>query len=64
MRPAITIRHPGTPRTVIDRVVSSYTPTVRALLEARRPLDQQLTEASKLLVVALTDTPGSRCCRP
>ena len=49
---------PGTPRTVIDRVVSSYTPTVRALLEARRPLDQQLTEASKLLVVALTDTPG------
>ena len=27
------------PRTVLDRVVSSYTPTLRALLEARRPHD-------------------------
>jgi hypothetical protein len=45
---------------VIDRVVSSYTPTLRALTEARKPLDQPPAEADKLLVVALTDTPGER----
>lgn len=43
---------------VIDRVVSSYTPTIRALLGARRPRPE--TEASvrdALLVVAMPDTP-------
>jgi CHAT domain-containing protein len=30
-------RHDAAPATVIDRVVSSYTPTVRALAHARRP---------------------------
>ncbi|MFI6417199.1 CHAT domain-containing protein [Streptomyces sp. NPDC050842] len=47
------------PRTVLDRVVSSYTPTVRALRYARdraaapRP-------SGRLLAVALPDTPGAR----
>ncbi|WP_308368713.1 CHAT domain-containing protein [Streptomyces sp. ISL-36] len=47
------------PRTVMDRVVSSYTPTVRALRYARdraaapRP-------SGRLLAVALPDTPGAR----
>ncbi|QGN48117.1 CHAT domain-containing protein [Micromonospora sp. WMMC415] len=43
-------------RTVLDRVVSSYTPTLRALLEARRPLGSPPAEA-RMLVVALADTP-------
>lgn len=44
------------PRTVLDRVVSSYTPTLRALIEARadRPADVD----ERLLVVALAETPG------
>lgn len=47
------------PRTVMDRVVSSYTPTVRALRYARdraaapRP-------SGRLLAVALPETPGAR----
>ncbi|MFE5911306.1 CHAT domain-containing protein [Streptomyces wedmorensis] len=47
------------PRTVMDRVVSSYTPTVTALRYARdraaapRP-------SGRLLAVALPDTPGAR----
>lgn len=44
-------------RAVLDRVVSSYTPTLRALLEARRPLDSQ-PDDKRILVVALADTPG------
>ncbi|MGW6568602.1 CHAT domain-containing protein [Streptomyces sp. NPDC054975] len=46
------------PRTVMDRVISSYTPTVRALRYARdraaapRP-------SGRLLAVALPDTPGA-----
>jgi hypothetical protein len=42
---------------VLDRVVSSYTPTLRALLEARRPLDP-LGIDERILVVALPETPG------
>jgi hypothetical protein len=42
---------------VLDRVVSSYTPTLRALLEARRPLDP-LRADERMLVVALPETPG------
>jgi hypothetical protein len=45
-----------TGRTVLDRVVSSYTPTLRALLEARRPLDLQ-PDDERILIVALPDTP-------
>ncbi|MET7424246.1 CHAT domain-containing tetratricopeptide repeat protein [Dactylosporangium sp. NPDC005555] len=46
----------GAGRTVLDRVVSSYTPTLRSLLQARTadapPAD------SRMLVVALPATPG------
>lgn len=48
--------------TVMDRVVSSYTPTVRALLEARgrRPYraDDVEVDRDRLLVVTLADAPG------
>lgn len=44
-------------RTVMDRVVSSYTPTLRALLEARRPLDSP-PDDERILIVSLADTPG------
>jgi CHAT domain-containing protein len=47
-------------RTVMDRVVSSYTPTLRALLEARRPLDRAMSGTGRLLVVGLGRTPGQR----
>ncbi|WP_049570735.1 CHAT domain-containing protein [Nonomuraea sp. SBT364] len=45
---------------VLDRVVSSYTPALRALLEARKPLDPATAGAERLLVVALADAPGQR----
>ncbi|MEU2718038.1 CHAT domain-containing protein [Streptomyces sp. NPDC007205] len=44
-------------RAVLDRVVSSYTPTLRALLEARRPLDAPPPDDERVLVVALPDAP-------
>jgi tetratricopeptide (TPR) repeat protein len=44
-------------RAVLDRVVSSYTPTLRALLETRRPLDPP-PDSNRMLVVALAETPG------
>jgi hypothetical protein len=49
------------PQTVLDRVVSSYTPTVRALLHARRPLPvgTRPAAANQLLVVAMPHTPGA-----
>ncbi|MGW2014675.1 CHAT domain-containing protein [Streptomyces sp. NPDC001927] len=49
----------GPPRTVMDRVVSSYTPTVRALQYAR---DRAAAPRppGRLLAVALPDTPGAR----
>ncbi|WP_191842615.1 CHAT domain-containing protein [Catellatospora chokoriensis] len=48
----------GQHRTVIDRVVSSYTPTVRALVEARKPHAEELARADSLLVVSQGDAPG------
>jgi len=52
------------PRTVADRVVSSYTPTIRALIHARREraadyegTQGPLAPAGRLLVVAMPDTP-------
>jgi hypothetical protein len=45
----------GGQRTVLDRVVSSYTPTLRALVEARRPLPVRADD-ERVLVVALPDT--------
>jgi len=44
-------------RAVMDRVVSSYTPTLRALLEARRPLDPQ-PDFDQMLIVAVPDIPN------
>ncbi|WSP97044.1 CHAT domain-containing protein [Streptomyces sp. NBC_01232] len=46
------------PRTVIDRAVSSYTPTLRALLEASRPGRPPGHGDPRMLVVALAETPG------
>jgi hypothetical protein len=47
--------------TVLDRVVSSYTPTLRALLEARRP-DEERDAADRtldrLLFIDVPDLPG------
>jgi hypothetical protein len=50
-------------RTVVDRAVSSYTPTLRALLEARKPLDPAVADTERLLVVGLAETPGRRPLR-
>ncbi|WP_436532516.1 CHAT domain-containing protein [Actinoplanes sp. HUAS TT8] len=44
---------------VIDRVVSSYTPTLRALAQAREPLSAPMV-ADRMLVVTQADTPGQR----
>jgi hypothetical protein len=45
-------------RTVMDRVISSYTPTIGALAHARRHLITQHAEADQSLVVAMPTTPG------
>ncbi|MFB7497219.1 CHAT domain-containing protein [Streptomyces sp. NPDC056161] len=47
---------PGTGRTVMDRVVSAYTPTVRALRHARQR--QTAAGPHRSLVVAMPTTPG------
>ena len=44
-------------RSVLDRVISSYTPTLQALIDARRPLLPPLRD-ERMLIVALPDTPG------
>ncbi|MBE3012980.1 CHAT domain-containing protein [Microbispora sp. NEAU-D428] len=47
-------------RTALDRVVSSYAPTVRALLDARRPPPAAGARgAGRALVVAMPQTPGA-----
>ncbi|GGV03479.1 hypothetical protein GCM10010260_45250 [Streptomyces filipinensis] len=48
--------HDGSRRTVLDRVVSSYTPTLRVLAEARRPLGSR-PDDERLLIVSLPDDP-------
>jgi tetratricopeptide (TPR) repeat protein len=51
----------GEGKNVLDRVVSSYTPTLRALIRARnadRPTAVQLPGGGRMLVVALRNTPG------
>ncbi|MET9412369.1 CHAT domain-containing protein [Streptomyces sp. NPDC002935] len=50
--------HDGTGRAVVDRVVPSYTPTVRALLEARRPL-APAPDDERMLIVAVPDIHGA-----
>ena len=46
-------------RTVLDRVVSSYTPTVRALKYAREPRGTASTDTGTAVVVAMPTTPGA-----
>jgi hypothetical protein len=48
------------PRTVLDRVVSSYTSTVRALAYARREPPSEPAGTKPLLIIAMPDTPGAR----
>ncbi|MFE3379338.1 CHAT domain-containing protein [Streptomyces anulatus] len=48
----------GDDRTVLDRVVSSYTPTIRALRHARRPHPAE-GAPGRSLIVAMPDTPGA-----
>ncbi|MEU9996241.1 CHAT domain-containing protein [Streptomyces sp. NPDC050848] len=50
---------PGTGETVMDRVVSSYTPTVRALVRARKAPVGGAVTAPTPLIVTLADTPGA-----
>lgn len=47
----------GDGRTVLDRVVSSYTPTLRALAEARSATDSPPADAGGLLFVGVPDVP-------
>jgi tetratricopeptide (TPR) repeat protein len=53
-------RFDDVPLTVLDRVVSSYTPTLRALLHARRAesLRRPRLAATRVMVVAMPKTPG------
>lgn len=49
----------ATRRAVLDRVVSSYAPTLRALVEARRPDDTgDDHDTNRLLLVEALDVPG------
>lgn len=48
--------HDGPPRTVLDRVISSYTPTLSALANARRA---EADEDGTLLYVGVPGSPGS-----
>jgi CHAT domain len=53
------------PATVIDRVISSYTPTLRALIHARRPglttadPDGRPSARDRVVAVAMPHTPGA-----
>ena len=51
-------RDDAVPATVIDRVISSYTPTLRALVRARVETGNT-TAARRVLVVAMPKTPGA-----
>jgi hypothetical protein len=46
------------PHTVLDRVVCSTTPTLRALAHSRRGLDPTRPRADRAVVVAMPKTPG------
>jgi hypothetical protein len=46
------------PRTVLDRVVCSVTPTLRALAHSRRAADSPPPRAGRAVVVAMPKTPG------
>ncbi|WP_052914643.1 MULTISPECIES: CHAT domain-containing protein [Protofrankia] len=50
-------RHDPAPVTVLDRVISSTTPTIRALIHARRPLPG--AEGGRIVAVGMPRTPGA-----
>ncbi|MEX5709698.1 CHAT domain-containing protein [Parafrankia sp. FMc6] len=50
--------HPR-PATVLDRVISSYTPTLRVLLHARRPRTRRSDAGPASVVVAMPETPDA-----
>ncbi|MBQ0984963.1 CHAT domain-containing protein [Streptomyces sp. F63] len=56
-------RHERCPATVLDRVESSYTPTVRALAAARAGHIPPAEPRPRPLVVSLPETPGGRPLR-
>ena len=49
----------GKRHSALDTVISSYAPTVRALIHTRRPTSDMTTDANQLLVCAMTRTPGA-----
>jgi CHAT domain-containing protein len=48
------------PRTVIDRVISSYTPTIQMLRRARRLLRELPVGRPRVLMVSMPNAPGAR----
>jgi tetratricopeptide (TPR) repeat protein len=51
--------HDTEPRiSAIDRVISSYTPTIKSLLHARRSAKPASSEEQKILVIGMPKTPG------
>jgi CHAT domain-containing protein len=42
----------------LDRVISSYTPSIRALDHARKQIQKQLNSTTKVLMAGMTTTPG------
>ncbi|MFL6072456.1 MAG: CHAT domain-containing protein [Mycobacteriales bacterium] len=52
------------PLTVLDRVVCSVTPTLRALAHSRRPADPARPPADRAVVVAMPVTPGGEAELP
>ena len=63
-RPDVRASARGSPCSVVDRVVSSYTPTIRALLDARQPLVPPRTGPPEIAVVAMPETSTSRYTLP
>jgi tetratricopeptide (TPR) repeat protein len=51
------------PCSVMGRVISSYTPTLRALLDARQPLVPPRTRPPEIAVVTMPTTPGESALR-
>jgi tetratricopeptide (TPR) repeat protein len=51
--------HDTEPRvSAIDRVISSYTPTIKSLQHSRRPMTSVSPEKQKILVLGMPKTPG------
>jgi hypothetical protein len=49
----------GTRHSALNTVISSYAPTIRALMHTRRQTSDVASEANQLLVCAMTRTPGA-----